>query len=771
MLSSIRHLVVCFAILGNLVAATAASAQAPVHFWSQRFGANPDDVGYAVAVDGSGNVVMTGYFNGTVNFGGSNLVSSGGNDIFVAKYNSAGIHQWSQRFGSTTNDEGRAVAVDGSGNIFVTGYFTGAISFTGSGLISAGGNDIFVTKINAAGLPQWGQRFGSTSNDLGEALAVDGSGNVLVAGYFQGTVSFGGVNRVSAGLTDIFVAKYNSVGVHQWSQRYGDTLNDEARAVAVDGSGNVLVTGYFQGTADFGGGSLVSAGDTDIFVAKYNSAGVHQWSQRFGSTSSDHGLGVAVDVSGNVVVTGGFQLTVSFGGGNLVSAGGDIFVAKYNSAGVHQWSQRFGGTAGDSGLGVDVDGSGNVVVTGYMSGTANFGGGNLVGAGNTDIFVASYSPAGIHRWSQRFGGAGSEGGTAVAVDGLGNVLVTGYFPGTIDFGGGNLSSAGNNEIFLVKFGGDPPAPDIASIVDIGNDQGRRVRIHFSRSGADGSTAGIPIDQYEAYRRIDTLPPAAPARGVTTSAKSAATYPPGDWEFAGSIPAHIETNYSMVAPTLADSTLSLGQHYSVFFIRAATAVPEIFYDSPVDSGYSLDNLAPGVPQNLVFDTGDLSWDESSAEDFDYFTVYGSNTNSFGSAVVVDYAVAPAMNVSASPYVYYYVTATDYSGNEGKPAQVNTLSHVGGTPASYVLSLSNYPNPFNPRTTVSYTVPSRGHVSVRVFDAHGAHVATLFDGERNAGAFSVDWDGRAAGASVAASGVYFARIEHNGAARSKKMVLLK
>src|SRR5678816_4410899 len=145
MLSSIRQLVVCFAILGNLVAATAASAQAPVHFWSQRFGANPDDIGYAVAVDGSGNVVMTGYFNGTVNFGGSNLVSSGGNDIFVAKYNSAGIHQWSQRFGSTTNDEGRAVAVDGSGNIFVTGYFTGAISFTGSGLISAGGNDIFVT--------------------------------------------------------------------------------------------------------------------------------------------------------------------------------------------------------------------------------------------------------------------------------------------------------------------------------------------------------------------------------------------------------------------------------------------------------------------------------------------------------------------------------------------------------------------------------------------------------------------------------------------------
>jgi len=153
------------------------------------------------------------------------------------------------------------------------------------------------------------------------------------------------------------------------------------------------------------------------------------------------------------------------------------------------------------------------------------------------------------------------------------------------------------------------------------------------------------------------------------------------------------------------------------------------------------------------------------------VYGSNTDNFGAATVIDYSIALNMDVTASPYVFYYVTATDFSGNEGKPAKINTLSGVGGTPSSYVLSLSNYPNPFNPRTRVSYTVPSREHVNVRVFDAHGAHVATLFDGERNMGAYSVDWDGRTTNAAVAASGVYFARIEQNGATRTKKMVLLK
>jgi len=210
---------------------------------------------------------------------------------------------------------------------------------------------------------------------------------------------------------------------------------------------------------------------------------------------------------------------------------------------------------------------------------------------------------------------------------------------------------------------------------------------------------------------------------------------------------------------------------VFFIRGASSVINTYYDSPADSGYSKDNLAPGVPNNFVYTAGNLTWNESTAKDFDYFTVYGSNANSFGSATIVDYSVSPSLNVNASPYVYYFVTATDFSGNEGKPASVNSLSGVGGTPASYVLSVSNYPNPFNPRTTVSYTVPSRGHVTVSVYDAHGAHVATLFDGERNVGAYSIDWDGRTKRSDAVASGVYFARIEHASGTRTKKMVLLK
>jgi hypothetical protein len=244
-----------------------------------------------------------------------------------------------------------------------------------------------------------------------------------------------------------------------------------------------------------------------------------------------------------------------------------------------------------------------------------------------------------------------------------------------------------------------------------------------------------------------------------------------WTHVGSVAAHAKGEYSIDAPTIGDSTIALGQYLSTFFIRAATFVPSIHFDSAPDDGYSVDNLAPGIPDNLIYTAGNLDWEESSDEDFDYFTVYGSNVLDFGAAVVIGYTVSPSMDVSGSPYVFYCVTATDFSGNEGKPAKVNTLSNTPGTPKSYVLSVSNYPTPFNPRTSVSYTVPSRGDVTVAVYDVRGVHIATLVQRVHDAGAYRVEWNGRSAEGAAVGSGIYFARIDHGGAMRTKKMVLLK
>jgi hypothetical protein len=435
-----------------LLLAVSVQAATPTHQWSQRFGDTSFDSGEAVALDASGNVIAVGYFEGTVNFGGGGLVSAGSADIVVAKYDANGVHQWSKRFGDTLCDEGYGVAVDASGNVIVVGHFEGNVNFGGGNLVSSGDYDIFVAKFDANGVHQWSKRFGNVLRDRGWGVAVDASSNVVVTGSFRDVVNFGGGNLTSAGANDTYIAKFDQNGVHQWSQRFGSTVQDEGYEVAVDASGNVMITGYFYGTANFGGGNLVSVGINDIFVAKYNANGLHQWSKRFGDTSFDNGEAVASDASGNVLVTGHFGNTVNFGGGNLVSAGSrDIFVAKYDANGVHQWSQRFGSTSGDFGYSAVTDASGNVFVSGCFAGTVSFGGGNLVSAGSDDIFVAKYSANGVHQWSQRFGDIESDCGYAVGVDALGGVTVTGYFAGTVDFGGGNLVSAGSDDIFLVKY--------------------------------------------------------------------------------------------------------------------------------------------------------------------------------------------------------------------------------------------------------------------------------------------------------------------------------
>jgi hypothetical protein len=203
----------------------------------------------------------------------------------------------------------------------------------------------------------------------------------------------------------------------------------------------------------------------------------------------------------------------------------------------------------------------------------------------------------------------------LAVDAANNIVTTGRFQQTANFGGGNLVSAGVSDVFLAKYGDTTEQPVITSITDVGNDQGRKVNIRFLRSGHDQLASPSPVTEYQLYRRPD----AAPSLVAGLSPKELLS---SGWTFAGSVPAHAETAYRADASTIGDSTIALGQYYSVFYVRAATASAPVFFDSPADSGWSLDNLAPAVPLNLVYAAGDLWWDESGAADFDFFTVYGS-----------------------------------------------------------------------------------------------------------------------------------------------------
>ncbi len=294
------------------------------------------DSGNAIAVDGSGNVYSTGF-----------LGFFGDWNAFVWKLDSAGNTAWTKltESSSSTTDVALGIAVDASGSVYTTGYFNGTVDFDpGSGtanLISAGGSDAFVWKLTSAGNFAWAKRMGGTSADSARGIGVDGSGNIYTTGIFEGTTDFdpsaGISNLISAGITDAFVSKLDSNGNHVWARSVGGSGNDKGNGIAVDSTGNVYSTGYFEGTADFDPGTgvsnLISAGTTDVFVSRLDSNGNHVWSRSVGGSGDDGGNGIAVDSTGIVYTAGKFSETVDFdpgfGTATRTSAGfSDAFTLK-----------------------------------------------------------------------------------------------------------------------------------------------------------------------------------------------------------------------------------------------------------------------------------------------------------------------------------------------------------------------------------------------------------------------------------------------------------
>src|SRR5438093_282408 len=296
--------------------------------WARGFGGAASDVGYGVAVDSGGNVVIIGTASGTVSFGGGPITANG-YTIVVAKFSPAGEHLWSRGFGDSFSNSGNGVAVDPSGNIAVTGAFSGPADFGGGTLFSSG-VDVFLAKLSPTGGHVWSRHFGAAlAVHAGNGVACDGSGNVLVTGSFENSIDLGGGWTRSFARKDMFVAKYSPAGAYLWSKLAGGFYDDAGKAVAVDPIGKVVVTGTFQAAVNFGTGSLISAGRSDIFVARYSADGVPLATQRFGGADSDAGNGVAVDRSGRPVVTGSYRLGLDFGGTVLGGAGmDDIFLAR-----------------------------------------------------------------------------------------------------------------------------------------------------------------------------------------------------------------------------------------------------------------------------------------------------------------------------------------------------------------------------------------------------------------------------------------------------------
>ncbi|MDQ3123834.1 MAG: SBBP repeat-containing protein, partial [bacterium] len=409
-----------------------------VEQWTKTWGGDGSDIANAVTTDTSGNVYVAGRTN-SIGF------MVGSDDLVLQKYDSSGVEQWTKTWGGISSDIANAVTTDTSGNVYVAGQ-------TNSSDFTAGVEDLVLQKYDSSGVEQWTKTWGGDGNDKVNAVTVDASGNIYLAGY---TASTG----FTAGSFDLVLQKYNSSGVEQWTKTWGGTGIDVANAVTTDTSGNVYLAGSTASTG-------FTAGGTDLVLQKYDSSGVEQWTKTWGGDGSDIAKAVTLDSSGNIYLAG---YTASTG---FTAGGNDSVIAKFNSSGsiancsscvdrataetdrataetyrspsilvhcgtVQEFGYSWGGPGSDVAFAVTTDTSGNI----YMAGsTASTG----FTAGVEDFVLQKYNSSGVEQWTKTWGGTGSDVANAVTTDTSGNVYLAGYTNST-------GFTAGSNDFVLQKY--------------------------------------------------------------------------------------------------------------------------------------------------------------------------------------------------------------------------------------------------------------------------------------------------------------------------------
>ena len=418
------------------------SAQVPQFVWARSDGNSLAPSGNGLAVDLDGNVYVTG---GLVpgKFGDVTITSL---TAFIGKYDSLGRILWiSTDFGVSVNSGpfvGNGLALDGAGNIYVTGVYLPAA------------RAVFVAKFDQQGKRVWFRTSSASQDDSvrqGNGICVDGDGNVLVGGTFRNTINFGGASVGGDSYAEGFLAKYDSTGAVLWLRRMGGVSWDETKGVAVDADGNIYVTGYYTApVADVGGIPLTAPeGHNWAFVAKYDKNGIGVWARGFGGNSHDFGTSVAIGATDNCFV-GSVADWDGLGSPSLRLA-----LTKFGRDGVMQWSRKTGSFQIRVGnlpsMSVATDALGNPVLAGTFTGSITAGGQGLSSAGGTDIVLAKYNSSGDLNWAKRAGYIFDETVNGLAIDRSGNSFLRGSFASRTQFDSIAFDGGG---IFVAKLASD-----------------------------------------------------------------------------------------------------------------------------------------------------------------------------------------------------------------------------------------------------------------------------------------------------------------------------
>jgi hypothetical protein len=450
--------------------------------WATGLGGATMETPTSLAVDPYGHMAITGEFMGTAVFDTHTLVATSGRDVFTVLLDSTGtVLNAMGGLGDGPENIGTGVAFDANGNCFITGNFTGTIVFDDVTLESAGSGDIFIVKYNASGNLLWANQAGGTSEILVNDIAVDSKGNCLITGDFYDSAIFGDKTAYSTYAQDVFIVKYDPDGYALWAASCGSTSSDLGTGIAVDNTGNVYIAGYFQSEFIFGGIAYGTEGNRDVFVAKMDKDATPLWATVGGGSYNDFFGKIAVDTAGNnVYVTGEFEsYTADIDGIILTNMNQsvsrrDIMLLNFDSQGSARWGLSTGSAEHDYLNDVTLDDNGDVYITGIYKDAITFGTTTLT---NNDFYIAKYDSTGNSLWAK-----GSTYNTALAASNsiatfknrpvIAGDLVAGTGPPIAVFDNDTIISNGSLDVFLARVGppcneADPTGIDLLNETDAG----------------------------------------------------------------------------------------------------------------------------------------------------------------------------------------------------------------------------------------------------------------------------------------------------------------
>ena len=371
---------------------------------------------------------------------------------WAAVANAIPAHMWSHRYAQPDGQWFEKVAVDPSGNIVVCGNFYASLSL-GQVYTSAGFEDGFVAKFSASGNLLWVHQLGDVRPDRMMDIAVDRAGNVIVSGHMSSNIND----------ADAVVAKYAPDGTLSWLKRFGanDFHFQSAMVVATNASNEIIIAGEFDGDFSVGGSTLQPTGGITFFMAKLDENGNHVWSERFATTApysySLDGLGTLPD--GHIILCGQLLDSVDFGNGALsVNGQSDIFLARFDTDGTATWSQRYGDAGAQQATDIAINDAGDIAMVGFTNGAIDFGGGELMAGADFDPFAAVLTASGNYVWSKIYNGASNQYPGSLAWAYNHDLLVVWRGSGVLNFGGADLSIVGpESGLWLTRLSGDSGA--------------------------------------------------------------------------------------------------------------------------------------------------------------------------------------------------------------------------------------------------------------------------------------------------------------------------